>query len=201
MWGFRITEVLYLVFSCVLSTTTTNIQRSTHQFSQRPSPLMLLSLVSKTITKAISIRLLPSSVIGLRVNWVPIHVLVLTILSHLTPKPSNPRDFKGEIRLTVTIEHLLPRMIVCILEITGLLCLTFSFDSAVNCMYWEQRFPRLLTSKELLDLRSMGQSRLSVIADITCDKGGSIEFLKKYSSIQNPFFRFVNWLTLQHVDK
>ncbi|KAG0626104.1 hypothetical protein M758_2G102500 [Ceratodon purpureus] len=60
----------------------------------------------------------------------------------------------------------------------------------VNCMYWEQRFPRLLTNKELLDLRSAGRSRLLVIADITCDKGGSIEFLKKYSSIQNPFFRY-----------
>lgn len=60
----------------------------------------------------------------------------------------------------------------------------------VNCMYWEQRFPRLLTSKELLDLRSTGQNRLLVIADITCDKGGSMEFVRKYSSIHNPFFRY-----------
>jgi alpha-aminoadipic semialdehyde synthase len=74
--------------------------------------------------------------------------------------------------------------------------LTFLFDSLVNCKYWEQRFPRLLIKKELLDLRSIGRSRLLVIADITCDKGGSIEFLKKYSSIQNPFFRFVLWITL-----
>jgi hypothetical protein len=66
-------------------------------------------------------------------------------------------------------------------------------------MYWEHRFPRLLTNKELLDLRSTGRSRLLVIADITCDKGGSIEFLKKYSSIQNPFFRFVLWITLQDI--
>jgi len=69
--------------------------------------------------------------------------------------------------------------------------------SAVNCMYWEQRFPRLLTNKELLDLRSTGQNRLLVIADITCDKGGSMEFLKKYSSIHNPFLRFVHRLTLR----
>nr|XP_024367705.1 alpha-aminoadipic semialdehyde synthase-like isoform X2 [Physcomitrium patens]XP_024367706.1 alpha-aminoadipic semialdehyde synthase-like isoform X2 [Physcomitrium patens]XP_024367707.1 alpha-aminoadipic semialdehyde synthase-like isoform X2 [Physcomitrium patens]XP_024367708.1 alpha-aminoadipic semialdehyde synthase-like isoform X2 [Physcomitrium patens] len=60
----------------------------------------------------------------------------------------------------------------------------------VNCMYWEQRFPRLLTIKELLDLRSSGRSRLQVVVDITCDKGGSIECLKKYSSIQKPFFRY-----------
>ena len=84
-------------------------------------------------------------------------------------------------------------------QLLGLPCVTFSFGFAVNCMYWEQRFPRLLTSKELLNLRRTGRSRLLVIADITCDRGGSIEFVKEYSSISYPFLRFVHWITLQNV--
>lgn len=65
-------------------------------------------------------------------------------------------------------------------------------------MYWEQRFPRLLETKELLDLRSKGQSRLLLVADITCDKGGSIEFVKRVTSIHNPYYRFENFHLIIH---
>lgn len=60
---------------------------------------------------------------------------------------------------------------------------------AVNCMYWEKRFPRLLTSTQLQDLIKKG-CPLFGISDITCDVGGSLEFVQQTTSIDSPFIRF-----------
>ncbi|KAL8143623.1 hypothetical protein V2J09_016655 [Rumex salicifolius] len=60
----------------------------------------------------------------------------------------------------------------------------------VNCMYWEPRFPRLLTTKQLQDLMRTGRSSLIGITDITCDIGGSIEFINQTTSIDSPIFRY-----------
>ncbi|KAK9274571.1 hypothetical protein L1049_021820 [Liquidambar formosana] len=59
----------------------------------------------------------------------------------------------------------------------------------VNCMYWEKRFPRLLGTKQLQDLVRKG-CPLVGISDITCDIGGSIEFVNQTTSIDSPFFRY-----------
>ncbi|CAG7886430.1 unnamed protein product [Brassica rapa] len=59
----------------------------------------------------------------------------------------------------------------------------------VNCMYWEKRFPRLLSTKQLQDLTAKG-CPLVGICDITCDIGGSIEFVNRATLIDSPFFRF-----------
>ncbi|OMO67078.1 Saccharopine dehydrogenase / Homospermidine synthase [Corchorus capsularis] len=59
----------------------------------------------------------------------------------------------------------------------------------VNCMYWEQRFPRLLSTKQFQDLMKKG-CPLVGIADITCDIGGSIEFVNQTTTIDFPFFRY-----------
>ncbi|KAK4396788.1 Alpha-aminoadipic semialdehyde synthase [Sesamum angolense] len=59
----------------------------------------------------------------------------------------------------------------------------------VNCMYWERRFPRLLTTTQLQDLLRKG-CPLVGISDITCDVGGSIEFVKRTTSIDSPFIRY-----------
>ncbi|CAH8320965.1 unnamed protein product [Eruca vesicaria subsp. sativa] len=59
----------------------------------------------------------------------------------------------------------------------------------VNCMYWEKRFPRLLSTKQLQDLTAKG-CPLTGICDITCDIGGSIEFVNRATTIDSPFFRF-----------
>lgn len=64
----------------------------------------------------------------------------------------------------------------------------FYFFMAVNCMYWEQRFPRLLTSIQLQDLIKKGCPLIG-IADITCDIGGSLEFVQQSTSIDSPFIR------------
>ncbi|XP_010527055.1 PREDICTED: alpha-aminoadipic semialdehyde synthase [Tarenaya hassleriana] len=59
----------------------------------------------------------------------------------------------------------------------------------VNCMYWEKRFPRLLSTEQLRDLTDRG-CPLVGICDITCDIGGSIEFVNRATLIDSPFFRF-----------
>lgn len=55
-------------------------------------------------------------------------------------------------------------------------------------MYWEKRFPRLMTTTQLQDLIRKG-CPLVGIADITCDVGGSIEFVKQTTTIDSPFIR------------
>nr|AAB96826.1 lysine-ketoglutarate reductase/saccharopine dehydrogenase bifunctional enzyme [Arabidopsis thaliana] len=59
----------------------------------------------------------------------------------------------------------------------------------VNCMYWEKRFPCLLSTKQLQDLTKKGLPLVG-ICDITCDIGGSIEFVNRATLIDSPFFRF-----------
>lgn len=60
---------------------------------------------------------------------------------------------------------------------------------SVNCMYWERRFPRLLTIKQIQDLMRNG-CPLVGICDITCDVEGSIEFINQTTLIDSPFFRY-----------
>ncbi|HBB66743.1 MAG: hypothetical protein A2X28_09755 [Elusimicrobia bacterium GWA2_56_46] len=59
----------------------------------------------------------------------------------------------------------------------------------VNCIYWEPRYPRLVTKDYLKKLYG-GDSRprLKVIGDITCDTNGSIECNVKSMDPGNPVF-------------
>lgn len=59
----------------------------------------------------------------------------------------------------------------------------------VNCVYWEKRFPRLLSKEQLRDLTRKG-CELVGICDITCDIGGSMEFVNQTTSLDSPFFRY-----------
>ncbi|XP_030470421.1 alpha-aminoadipic semialdehyde synthase isoform X1 [Syzygium oleosum] len=59
----------------------------------------------------------------------------------------------------------------------------------VNCMYWEKRFPRLLSNEQLRGLIKKGCPLIG-IADITCDIRGSMEFVNQTMSIESPFFRY-----------
>ena len=45
----------------------------------------------------------------------------------------------------------------------------------VNCIYWEAKYPRLITCAQLRELYAGGPPRLRVIGDISCDLNGSIE--------------------------
>ena len=58
----------------------------------------------------------------------------------------------------------------------------------INCMYWEKRFPKLITKEYLEKLYKKGNPKLTVIGDITCDVNGSIESTVKSTEIEDPIF-------------
>jgi saccharopine dehydrogenase (NAD+, L-lysine forming) len=57
----------------------------------------------------------------------------------------------------------------------------------VNCIYWDNRYPRLVT-KNFLKLLYKNEPRLRAIGDISCDIEGSIEATLKATSPDNPVF-------------
>ena len=67
----------------------------------------------------------------------------------------------------------------------------------VNCIYWTEKYPRLVTKQYLKD-QTVLQSNLNlrVIGDISCDIDGSIEITYKATMPDNPCFTY---LALQDV--
>lgn len=59
-----------------------------------------------------------------------------------------------------------------------------------NCLYWDQRFPRLIEDEQMKNLCLEGKNRLLGVCDIACDMEGSIEFLKKYTDEDNHFYTY-----------
>nr|NQU91403.1 hypothetical protein [Bacteroidota bacterium] len=58
----------------------------------------------------------------------------------------------------------------------------------MNCMYWDVRYPRLVTKDFIKKLHQDGIDKLKVIGDVTCDPDGSIEFTHKGTEIEDPVF-------------
>jgi saccharopine dehydrogenase (NAD+, L-lysine forming) len=59
----------------------------------------------------------------------------------------------------------------------------------VNCIYWDERYPRLLTLPECRSLWAPGRSpKLKVIGDISCDVNGSLECTVKPTEPGNPVY-------------
>jgi alpha-aminoadipic semialdehyde synthase len=58
----------------------------------------------------------------------------------------------------------------------------------VNSMYWDDRYPRIVTKDYLDELFKKGTPRLTVIGDITCDPDGSVEITHKGTEIEDPVF-------------
>ncbi len=58
----------------------------------------------------------------------------------------------------------------------------------MNCMYWDDRYPRIVTKDYLVKLYSQGNPKLTVIGDVTCDPDGSIECTHKGTEIEDPVF-------------
>jgi alanine dehydrogenase len=58
----------------------------------------------------------------------------------------------------------------------------------VNCVYWDKRYPRLVTRHFLKKYYAKGEPRLKVIGDISCDVEGSVECTLKPTEIDDPIF-------------
>jgi len=64
----------------------------------------------------------------------------------------------------------------------------------VNGIYWDQRYPRLLTKAQLQDLHAGREEDVRrpvlMVSDISCDVNGSVEFLERSTSIDRPYFDY-----------
>jgi hypothetical protein len=58
----------------------------------------------------------------------------------------------------------------------------------VNCIYWEPRYPRLVTAEAIRRLYATGQPALRVIGDVSCDVKGSIEITVKATEPDDPIY-------------
>jgi alpha-aminoadipic semialdehyde synthase len=61
-------------------------------------------------------------------------------------------------------------------------------DMLINCIYWDSRYPRLVTKDYLQKLFASGNPKLKVIGDISCDVNGSVECTEKGTEIEDPVF-------------
>jgi alpha-aminoadipic semialdehyde synthase len=58
----------------------------------------------------------------------------------------------------------------------------------MNCMYWDERYPRIITKNFMQKLYSKGLPKLTVIGDISCDIEGSVECTLKATEIEHPIY-------------
>ena len=58
----------------------------------------------------------------------------------------------------------------------------------MNCMYWDDRYPTIVTKDYLEKLYAKDNPKLLVIGDVTCDPDGSIECTHKGTEIEDPVF-------------
>lgn len=57
----------------------------------------------------------------------------------------------------------------------------------INGVYWEPKYPRVLTSSQLKEAHENNFCKLMGVCDISADYEGSIEFTRKFTSIEEPF--------------
>jgi len=71
----------------------------------------------------------------------------------------------------------------------------------INCIYWDARYPRLVTKEQLAGLFRDGRPKLTVVGDISCDVNGAVEFTEKATEIEDPIFvydPFIQSITMGH---
>ncbi|KAJ3386881.1 hypothetical protein HDU92_002229 [Lobulomyces angularis] len=60
----------------------------------------------------------------------------------------------------------------------------------INGILWNSKSPRLLTNQQTKELADANNLRLISISDISCDPYGSLEFMSKVTTIDEPFFYY-----------
>ena len=60
----------------------------------------------------------------------------------------------------------------------------------INCIYWDKRYPRLVTKAYLKKLFARDNPNLTVIGDISCDVEGAVECTLKPTEIDDPIFMY-----------
>lgn len=60
----------------------------------------------------------------------------------------------------------------------------------VNGIYWDERYPRLITKEYLRKMYQNGNPRLRVIGDVSCDIKGSVECTVRHTDPANPVFLY-----------
>ncbi len=58
----------------------------------------------------------------------------------------------------------------------------------INAVYWDERYPRLITKTGMAEQFRQRKSRLQVIGDVSCDIGGSIEMTVKSTEPDTPCY-------------
>jgi len=61
----------------------------------------------------------------------------------------------------------------------------------VNCIYWEPRYPRLVSKEQIRDLYAGERPKLRVIGDISCDVEGGIETTLKATEPDDPVYVYL----------
>ncbi len=67
-------------------------------------------------------------------------------------------------------------------------CYLPHLHALVNCIYWEPKYPRLVTAEAIRRLYTGGRPTLRVIGDISCDVKGSIEITVKGTEPDDPVY-------------
>ena len=57
----------------------------------------------------------------------------------------------------------------------------------MNCIYWDNRYPRLIT-KDILEENFTGTMKLQIVGDISIDINGAIEFTEKATNPDDPVY-------------
>jgi len=60
----------------------------------------------------------------------------------------------------------------------------------VNSVFWTERYPRILETQQQEELQRTGRSRLLAVGDISCDLAGSIQFLTKFTTSEEPYYLY-----------
>lgn len=75
------------------------------------------------------------------------------------------------------------------------------FSMLMNCMYWDARYPRVITKDFLEKFYKESNPKMIVIGDISCDVDGGVESTVKATLIEDPIYvynPFTHQITMGH---